>query len=208
MLFSDQLHSRAQIDVSLNSFNQAASLELIAAMKGKSMVSISMESCELGVEGAKAMAELVSVTASMTSLSTTHNKITGDGAQQLASAVLAKPTLENFSGIPLKELRADSLTALDLPSKVLGMPEAMVLADLLRSVTASVTKILVGGNYLRDEGTIILCDAMRGSTVSKVQELGLNSNGIGPDGAKAVAALCAAMASLTSVWTPAHEPSP
>ena len=174
-------------------------------MKGKSMVSISMESCELGVEGAKAMAELVSVTASMTSLSTTHNKITGDGAQQLASAVLAKPTLENFSGIPLKELRADSLTALDLPSKVLGMPEAMVLADLLRSVTASVTKILVGGNYLRDEGTIILCDAMRGSTVSKVQELGLNSNGIGPDGAKAVAALCAAMASLTKVLVGGNE---
>ena len=55
------------------------------------------------------------------------------------------------------------------------------------------TKVLVGGNDLRDEGTIILCDALRGSTVGKVQELGLSSNGIGPDGAKAVAALCAAM---------------
>ena len=107
-----------------NDINQAASLELIAAMKGKSMVSIGMARCELGVEGAKAMAELV-------------------------------------------------------------------------SVTASVTKILVGGNNLRNEGTIILCDALRVSTVSKVQELGLSSNGIGPDGAKAVAALCAAMASLT-----------
>ena len=68
MLFSDQLHSCAQIDVSFNSFSQAASLELIAAMKGKSMVSIGMASCELGVEGAKAMAELVSVTASVTSV--------------------------------------------------------------------------------------------------------------------------------------------
>ena len=80
-------------------------------------------------------------TASVTSLSTAYNNISGDGARQLASAVLAKPTLENFSGIPLKELRADSLTALDLSSKGLGMPEAMVLADLLRSVTASLTKI-------------------------------------------------------------------
>ena len=67
------------------------------------------------------------------------------------------------------------------------------------AVCASVTKILVGGNKLGDEGTIILCDALRVSTVSKVQELGLSTNGIGPDGAKAVAALCAAMASLTSV---------
>ena len=54
-------------------------------------------------------------------------------------------------------------------------------------------------NIIKDEGTIILCDALRGSTVSKVQELGLSSNGISPDGAKAVAALCAAMASLTSI---------
>ena len=58
----------AQINVSRNSFNQAASLELIAAMKGKSMVSIGMAVCELGVEGAKAMAELVSVTTSLTSV--------------------------------------------------------------------------------------------------------------------------------------------
>ena len=54
----------AQIDVSGTGINQAASLELIAAMKGKSMVSIGMKSCKLGVEGAKAMAELASVTPS------------------------------------------------------------------------------------------------------------------------------------------------
>ena len=58
-----------QIDVGYNSINQAASLELIAAMKGKSMVSIGMVRCELGVEGAQAMAELVSVTTSLTSVS-------------------------------------------------------------------------------------------------------------------------------------------
>ena len=72
------------------------------------------------------------------------------------------------------------------------------IADALKG-NASVTKILVGANNLRDEGTIILCDALRVSTVSKVQELGLSSNGIGPDGAKAIADLCAVCASLTSV---------
>ena len=116
----------AQIDVSINSFNQAASLELIAAMKGNSMVSIGMMSCELGVEGAQAMAELV-------------------------------------------------------------------------SVTPSVTKVLVSGNKLGDAGTTILCDALRESTVTKVQELDLGSNLIGPEGAKAVAAMAAVVASLTSV---------
>ena len=48
-----------QIDVGYNSFNQAASLELIAAMKGKNMKSIGMADCKLGVVGAKAVAELV-----------------------------------------------------------------------------------------------------------------------------------------------------
>ena len=51
--------------------------------------------------------------------------------------MLAKPTLESVSGIPLKELRTDSLTTLDLSRKGLGVPEAVVLADLLRSVSAS-----------------------------------------------------------------------
>ena len=55
-----------QIDVSHNKINQAASLQLIAAMKGKSMESIGMASCKLGAEGSKAMAELVSVMASLT----------------------------------------------------------------------------------------------------------------------------------------------
>ena len=72
------------------------------------------------------------------------------------------------------------------------------ISDAL-SVSASLTKMLVGWNKLGDEGTAILCDALRKSTVTKVQELGLEVNEIGPEGAKAVAALCAAMASLTKI---------
>jgi Ran GTPase-activating protein (RanGAP) involved in mRNA processing and transport len=73
-----------------------------------------------------------------------------------------------------------------------------VLAPAI-AVCASVTKILVDWNQLGDEGTTILCDALRESTVSKVQELSLIGNGIGPDGAKAIAALCAVCASLTKI---------
>ena len=96
----------------------------------------------LGPEGGKAIASGIRDSTSMTSLSTAHNNISGDGAQDLASAVLANPSLENFSGIPLKELRADSLTELNLCNKGLGVPEAMVLADLLGTVTPSVTQVL------------------------------------------------------------------
>ena len=87
------------------------------------------------------MAPALAVCASLTKIFVDGNNISGDGAQHLAAAVLAKPTLEVFSYIPLKELRADSLTSLDLSQKFLGVPEAIVLADLLGSVSASLTKI-------------------------------------------------------------------
>ena len=90
---------------------------------------------------AVALAQSLHFNASLTSLSVAGNSIVGDGAQQLASTVLAKPTLEHFSGIPLKELRGDSLTTLDLSCKGLSVPEAIVLADLLRSVSTSLTNL-------------------------------------------------------------------
>ena len=65
------------------------------------------------------------------------------------------------------------------------------------AVCASVTKILVSRNELGDKGATILCDALRESTVTKVQELGLINNQIGPEGAKAVAAMAAVVASMT-----------
>ena len=72
------------------------------------------------------------------------------------------------------------------------------IADALK-VTPSVTKILVGDNRLCDEGTIMLCDALRESKVTKVQELDLSENSIGPEGAKAVAAMAGVIASLTKI---------
>ena len=87
-------------------------------------------------------------------------------------------------------------TQIDLSFNDIGAEGAKPLADALR-VTASLTKILVSWNSLGDEGTIILCDGLRASTISKVEELDLGGNGIGPEGAKAVAAMAAAMGSLT-----------
>ena len=58
--------SLSSIDVGFNGIDQATALELLAAMKGKDMVSIGMARCELGVEGAKAVAEMAAVSWSLT----------------------------------------------------------------------------------------------------------------------------------------------
>ena len=76
--------------------------------------------------------------------------------------MLAKPNLSIFSGIPLEKMRADSLTTLDLSVKGLGVPEAIVLADLLRSVSASLTKLDARDNYMGKEGTAALQEAVEG----------------------------------------------
>ena len=78
----------------------------------------------------------------------------------------------------------------------------------------SLTKILVGGNKLEEEGTKAICEALKSNkTVTELDLsgrthcLGGSSNIGGPAGAKHVADMLRVTASLTSVWTPAHEPS-
>jgi hypothetical protein len=106
--------------------------------------------------------------------------------------------LEGYA-LPIKKLKGtEPVESLDLSHKGLGVASAIVIASLICD-NASVTKILVGMNALGDESVTILCDALRESTVSKVQELDLSLNSIGPEGAKAVASMAAVVASLTSV---------
>ena len=83
----------AQIDVGYNDINEAASLELIAAMKGKSMMSIGMARCDLRLEGAKAVAELVSVNPSLTSINLRSNELGAAGAAALAPGLAANGSL-------------------------------------------------------------------------------------------------------------------
>ena len=75
------------IDVGYNGIDQAAALELLAAMKGKDMVSIGMANCKLGVEGAKAVAEVAAVSRSLSRLLIGANEIGDEGCIALAEAM-------------------------------------------------------------------------------------------------------------------------
>ena len=57
----------------------------------------------------------------------------------------------------------------------------------------------MGANSLRDEGAIAVCNALKESKVSKLEELFISNNDIGADGAKAIAAYCAVSASMTAL---------
>ena len=57
----------------------------------------------------------------------------------------------------------------------------------------------LGGNELGDDGAVALGKALSKSKVSKLEELDLEYNQIGVDGAKALAAFCAVSGSLTKI---------
>ena len=64
------------------------------------------------------------------------NYITGDAAENLATAVLEHASMTNFCGIPLLSLRENSITELDLKGEGVGLPGAIVLSKLLPSAAA------------------------------------------------------------------------
>ena len=91
-------------------------------------------------EGPQAIADAIRVTPSVTCLDVRKNGISGDGASQLSAAVLGNLKLEKFNEIPIKEMRTDSLTKLDLSGKGVEVVGGMVVAGLL-PVMASVTSV-------------------------------------------------------------------
>ncbi len=70
-----------------------------------------------------------------------HNAISGEGASQLAAAVLSNDKIEKFNEIPIKEMRADSLTELNLSSKGIGIEGGMVVAGLM-PLMGSLTEVI------------------------------------------------------------------
>ena len=64
------------------------------------------------------------------------NYITGDAAENLATAVLEHASMTDFCGIPLLSLRENSIMELDLERKGVGVPGAIVVSKLLPCAAA------------------------------------------------------------------------
>ena len=127
------------IDVGLNVIGRAASLELLAAMKGKSMVNIGMAGCSLGVEGSKVVAEMISVMPSITSVSLLGNYFDIETATMLLQMKEGHAKLKTLCGLTHEDYQI-----LDYQRKGLGPGDAMLLAPELQ-VMPSLTKVLAFG---------------------------------------------------------------
>jgi hypothetical protein len=143
-------------------------------------------------EGIKTIADALRVSASLTSVSLLANKFDDATVAMLLKLKEEKPSLVTLCGLKPDRTEASfdhrGLTAQD--AKLLA-PEILV--------SASLTKISLGGNEIRDAGSVALGNALRDSKVSKLQELELWDNKIGAEGAKAIASYILVSASLTNL---------
>mgnify|MGYP000894950872 FL=1 len=125
-----------------------------------------------------------------------NSNIVGEAAQQLAAAALGSLSLEVLSGVPIKELREDKLTELNLRSKGLGPTEGIVLAELIK-FSAVVNTLYLGGNSIGDEGAKAIAEALKVNAV--VTTLSLWNNSIGDEGAITIAEALKVNAVLTKL---------
>ena len=116
-------------------------------------------------EGITAIADALRVNGSLTSLDVRSNYIAGNGAAQLSAAVLGNLKIEMFNEIPIKKMRANSITELDLKEKRLGVEGGMVVAGLL-PVMGSLTVANLLGNGLDEESTKMLAEVAKQKGIS------------------------------------------
>ena len=112
----------------------------IKEMRANSLTELDLKGKDVGVEGVMVVAGLIPVMGALTHVDVRHNNISGDGAVQLAAAVLGNIKIEIFNEIPIKEMRADTFTELDLKGKYFGVEGGMVVAGLI-PVMGALTKI-------------------------------------------------------------------
>jgi NLR family CARD domain-containing protein 3 len=161
-------------------------LAAVVASAGE-LLTLDLSQNELDAEDARALAPALTKT-TLARVDVRRNKIAADGAALLSAAVLGNLDIEIFNEIPIKKMRANLLTELDLDGKDFGVEGGMVVAGLI-PVMGGLTSINLRGNQLcgiwndglgtqlgtyTAEGIIAIANALRVN--GGLTSLGLSSN--------------------------------
>ena len=117
-----------------------------------------------------------------------YNNLDTESATMLAN--IAKEKRISLCGITPGQTEADFTPSSKHNYERMGPADAILLtADL-----ASLTNLNLGRNSLKDEGVKVVCEALQSKVGTKLKSLNVAFNGVGPVGAKAVAAMAAVVA--------------
>ena len=115
------------------------------------LTSLDLSLNNLDAAAGKALADALKLNSVLTNLSVArNNNLSGEAAQQLAAAALGSKSLQVLSEVPIKELREDKHTELNLTHKGLGPTEGIVLAELVKG-SAVLTSLDLSNNLLDAE---------------------------------------------------------
>jgi hypothetical protein len=162
-------------------------------LSGNALCGVSYGGGTYAAEGITAIADALRVNGALTVANLLGNQLDVESAKMLAEVAKQK-------GISLCGIQHDQTTA-DFSKQSLELPDAILLAsDLSQAVvTGALTALNLSFNSLRDEGVNAVCEAIKSNKEIKLASLNFEDNGIGPVGAKSVAAMVAVTGALTSL---------
>ena len=143
---------------------------------------------------------LIALLCVLVTCSVARNFITGDAAENLATAVLEHASMTDFCGIPLLSLRENSITELDLEGMGVGEPGAIVLSKLLPSAAALTSLKCATAPDCSPFCQHLLTCLHSPTTLPLVHSL--SSNQLGAEGAAALAAILKET-NITTLWSAA-----
>ena len=167
-----------------------------ALASNKRLLKIDLSANWMGPECGVMLAELVRATrGTLASCNVRCNTIIGDGATQLAAAVLESEKLEEFNEIPIMDMRGDRVgSELSLSGKRFGAEGAIALAGLLPGMP-SLIALNIRTNGFGCQGCMSICVALEANR--SLKKLDLVQNLLGLEAAKAIAVLLARNSTLT-----------
>ena len=170
---ASQLSSAVLANNKIEKFNDIP----IKEMRADSLTTLELPEKNIGVVGGLIVAGLMPVMGSLTEVDVRYNNISGNAASQLSAVVLANTKIEKFNEIPIKEMRADSLTELNLSLKGIGIEGSMVVAGLM-PLMASLTSVDLSWIELGPAGVKALVDG--GAFTASLMSVDLSRNRLGP----------------------------
>ena len=139
-------------------------------------------------EGITAIANALRVNGALTMLSLAKNRLGEEGTKAICEALEQNKTL--------KELDISGHYGSNYGSNIGGSTGAKHVAKML-GVNGGLTALNLSTNRLLDEGVSAVCEAIQSNKETKLSSLNFKDNGIGPVGAKSVAAMVAVICTLT-----------
>ncbi|KAJ3340322.1 hypothetical protein HDU93_007163 [Gonapodya sp. JEL0774] len=173
-------YQKQALDVGLVALNFPKDVrKALAALQSGAQSEITLENKNLGDDGAKAVAEALRRSETVTALNLTGNNVGNDAAWYLASVLKTNKTLENLglaSRYPLFELVRVISVRPPHTDNVIGDTGLLSLSEALK-VNSTLQHIELGGDYgnrIEDDGIAALADALKQNKTLNFLLLGFN----------------------------------